>query len=148
MKSYLVPLELLNLQNNGYHLLVEVIIYNQPYYMVLDTGASKTVFDKTGLEKHISTEDLLNSDKVSTGLGTNAMESFLIHLPVLQIGKLKLSNFEAAVLDLSSISAAYQFLELPPVIGVLGGDILQQYDALIDYQKLQLKLRLKDANLT
>jgi hypothetical protein len=140
MKTYKVPLQLINLQNDGFHLLVEVVVFGQSYNVVLDTGASKTVLDKTGVENHIASEDLLSSDKLSTGLGTNSMESFILHLPALHIGKLKLEHFEAAVLDLSSISLAYENLQLPPVLGVLGGDILQQYKAVIDYNKLVLKL--------
>jgi predicted aspartyl protease len=142
MRTTKVPLQLINLQNDGFHLLVEVVVFGQPFNAVLDTGASKTVLDKTTVENHITTGDLLNSDKLSAGLGTNSMESFILNLSSLQIGRLKLKDFEAAVLDLSSISVAYENLQLPPVIGVLGGDILQQYDAVIDYGNLQLTLRL------
>jgi predicted aspartyl protease len=140
MKIVKVPLQLINLQNDGFHLLVEVVVFGHPFNVVLDTGASKTVFDKTSVMVHIADGDLLTSDKLSTGLGTTSMESFIIYLPALYIGKLKIENFEAAVLDLSSISEAYESLQLPPVVGVLGGDILQQYNAIIDYNKLQLKL--------
>ena len=80
------------------------------------------------------------SDKLSTGLGTNTMESHTIILPILKIGKLKLKNFEAAVLDLSTINQAYSALNLPPIIGVLGGDILYKHKAIISYKKLRLKL--------
>ena len=142
MKTVKVPLQLINLQNDGFHLLVEVVVFGHPFNVVLDTGASKTVLDKASVENHIAAEDLLSSDKLSTGLGTNTMESFILHLPALHIGKLQIENFEAAVLDLSSISLAYENLQLPPVIGVLGGDILQQYKAVIDYHKLVLKLSL------
>ena len=142
MRTTRVPLQLINLQNDGFHLLVEVVVFGQPFNAVLDTGASKTVLDKTTVENHINMGDLLSSDKLSTGLGTNSMQSFILNLPSLKIGKLNLEDFEAAVLDLSSISVAYESLELPPVIGVLGGDILQQYNAVIDYGNLQLTLRL------
>jgi len=142
MKNFKVPLQLINLQNDGFHLLVEVVVFGHPFNVVLDTGASKTVLDKTSVKNHIAAEDLLTSDKLSTGLGTNAMESYTLHLPALYIGKLKLVNFEAAVLDLSSISLAYENLQLPSVIGVLGGDILFQYKAVIDYNNLLLKLSL------
>ena len=140
MRTVKVPLQLINLQNDGFHLLVEVVIFGHPFNVVLDTGASKTVLDKTSVEKYIATDDLLSSDKLSTGLGTNSMESFILYLPSFKIGKLKIENFEAAVLDLSSISAAYESLQLPPVIGVIGGDILQKHKAIIDYNKLELKL--------
>lgn len=143
MKKTKLPLELLDLQDNGFHLLVEVFVFGQKFYAVLDTGASKTVFDKTIVENYVQTGDLLISDKLSTGLGTNTMESHTFHLPLLKIGKLKLKNFEVAVLDLSAISYAYQSLNLPPVIGVLGGDILQGHNAVINYKKLYLKLSIK-----
>ena len=68
------------------------------------------------------------------------MESHTIILPSIKIGSFKLKNFEAAVLDLSTINQAYISLNLPPIIGVIGGDILQSFDAIINYGKLQLKL--------
>jgi Aspartyl protease len=140
MKRTTIPLELINLQDDGFHLLVEVVVFGQNFKVVLDTGASKTVFDRTFMENHIAAGDLLISEKLSVGLGTTSMESFIIHLPQLQLGKLKLKAFEAAVLDLSTISYAYQNLDLPPVIGVLGGDILFAHQAKIDYKTLTLIL--------
>jgi hypothetical protein len=53
---------------------------------------------------------------------------------------LKLKNFEAAVLDLTTIKEAYSILNLPPVIGVIGGDILNSHQAIINYKNLKLKL--------
>lgn len=142
MKRTTVPLELINLQDDGFHLLVEVVVFGQKFNAVLDTGASKTVLDKTIVEKYVNSGELLLSDKLSTGLGTNTMESHTVILPYLKIGKLRLESFEVAVLDLSTISTAYATLNLPPVIGVLGGDILQSNRAIISYEKLQLKLFL------
>lgn len=140
MANTIVPLELINLNDDGFHLLVEVVVFGQSFHAVLDTGASKTVFDKETVEKHMMDGVLMASDKLSTGLGTNTMESHTIILPILKIGKLKLKNFEAAVLDLSTINQAYSTLNLPPVIGVLGGDILYSHQAIINYRKLRLKL--------
>jgi predicted aspartyl protease len=119
---------------------VEVVVFGQSFHAVLDTGASKTVFDKGTVEKHKMDGELRASDKLSTGLGTNTMESHTIILPILKIGKLKLKHFEVAVLDLSTINQAYSALNLPPIIGVLGGDILYQHKAIISYKKLRLKL--------
>lgn len=135
-----IPLEILNLHEDGFHLLVEVVVYGRPFKAVLDTGASKTVFDKTILLELIREEDLLSSDKLSTGLGTNSMESFTVNIPGLLIGRLQISELEATVLDLSSINHAYETMELQRVIGVIGGDILMKYKAIIDYEKLTLRL--------
>ena len=54
--------------------------------------------------------------------------------------KIKLKNFEAAVLVLSTINQAYSALNLPAIIGVLGGDILYSHRANINYKRLRLKL--------
>lgn len=135
------PLEILSLQEDGFHLLVEVVVFGQTFKAVIDTGASKTVFDKSTVMQYIDPEILLLSDKVSTGLGTNSMESFLLKIPRLLIGPLLIADMQIAVLDLSIINETYQKLELNPIIGVIGGDILMQYGAVIDYaaQKLYFK---------
>ncbi|HUH19474.1 retropepsin-like aspartic protease [Albibacterium sp.] len=133
-----IPLTLLNLQDDGFHLLMEVIVFNQPFKAVLDTGASKTVFDKTSIERHINPELLKLSDQLSTGLGTKSMESYVLNIPDLQIGDLHLKDYNAAVLDLSTINFAYEQIEQEPIIGVIGGDLLFKYQAIIDYKKSSL----------
>lgn len=133
-----IPLTLLNLQDDGFHLLMEVIVFNQPFKAVLDTGASKTVFDKTSIERHINPELLKLSDQLSTGLGTKSMESYVLNIPDLQIGDLHLKDYDAAVLDLSTINFAYEQIEQEPIIGVIGGDLLFKYQAIIDYKKSSL----------
>lgn len=140
MKRITVPLELIDLHDDGFHLLVEVIVFGQPFNVVLDTGASRTVFDKSTVEQYISSENLTSTELVSAGLGTTSMESYILHLPALKVGKLEIVDFKAAVIDLSTICYTYQNMNLPPVIGVLGGDILFRYRSVIDYHKLQLKL--------
>ena len=140
MRPVKVPLQLINLQNDGFHLLVEVVVFGQSFNLVLDTGASKTVIDKETLEQFVSTDKILQSEQFSTGLGTSEMPSFTLTLPQIKIGKLKIKDFDVAVLDLSTITQAYRALNLPPVIGVLGGDLLHLHRAVIDYNKTELKL--------
>ncbi|WP_257669941.1 aspartyl protease family protein [Parapedobacter tibetensis] len=137
-----VPLTLLNLQDDGFHLLLEVVVFGKPFNAVLDTGASKTVFDKATVEAYLHEDmELQHTDMVSTGLGTTSMQSFVLTVPDLLLGGLHLKKFEVAVLDLSTINYAYQQLDIDPVIGVIGGDILKRYGAVIDYRKHILKLR-------
>jgi hypothetical protein len=137
-----IPLTLLNLQDDGFHLLMEVIVFNQQFKAVLDTGASKTVFDKTTVEKHINPELLKLSDQLSTGLGTKSMESHLLTIPDLQIGDLHLKDYNVAVLDLSTINFAYEQIDQEPIIGVIGGDLLFKYQAVINYTKSTLTFKI------
>lgn len=136
-----IPLTVLNLQDDGFHLLLEVIVFGKQFKAVLDTGASKTVFDKETVEKYLHADMVLqDTDLMSTGLGTTTMQSFILTVPDLQLGGLHLRRYEVAVLDLSTINFAYQQLAIDPVIGVIGGDILVQYGGIIDYRKQILRL--------
>lgn len=128
------PLEILNLNDDGFHLLVEVVVFGKPFKAVVDTGASRTVLDKTTVEEFIDKETLMLSDRLSTGLGTNSMESHILTIPELGIGDLVLYHFEIAVLDLATINLAYEQIAVGPIIGVIGGDIMMKYGAIIDYR--------------
>src|SRR5690554_1372051 len=134
-----IPIKLLNLHDDGFHLLVEVVVFGHPFKAVLDTGASRTVFDKTTVEKHLGDDiQLMDTEMQSTGLGTNTMQSFSLIVPDLQIGAdgqtrtWHRKNFPVVVLDLSTINYAYEQMKMEPVIGVIGGDILVQYGGIID----------------
>lgn len=139
-----VPLRIIDLHEDGYHLLLDIRLFNTSFTVVLDTGASKTAFDKDILQSHEQAM-IEASDKLSTGLGTNDMQSFTANIPELCIGDLTVKNIEVAVLDLSAINLAYAQMNHPQVLGVIGGDILTQYKAVIDYGKKQLKFKVKQS---
>ena len=137
-----IPFEIVELQGDGFHLLIDVELFDQPTKMVIDTGASKTVFDKkTLLNIGISEENFQHTDILSAGLGTDTMQSFILEIPHFRIGNWQIKNYLTAVLDLSSINYAYEKMNIAPVIGVLGGDILRLFNARIDYKKQTLTMR-------
>lgn len=80
-----IPLQIIELQGDGFHPLVEVVVFGKPFILVLDTGASKTAFDKTMLQEANEFSDLLETDQLSTGLGTNTMASFIATIHDMQI---------------------------------------------------------------
>jgi predicted aspartyl protease len=128
-----VPLQIIDLDADGFHPLIEITLFGKPFTVVLDTGASKTAFDKN-LFLSVNKKALLNaSERLSTGLGTNTMKSFTTLVHDFCIGDLQIPEFEVAVLDLSTINIAYGQMGHPEVLGVLGGDILMAYKAIIDY---------------
>jgi len=140
-KRFTIPLQIIDLHDDGFHPLVNIKVFGKPFKVVLDTGASKTAFDKTMLLNAYAEAVLNISDKLSTGLGTNTMESSTALITDMHIGRLLVDEFEVAVLDLSTINIAYRQLGHPEVLGVLGGDILIKYKAVIDYGKGKMVLR-------
>lgn len=140
----IIPFEILTLQQEGFHLILHIEILDKKFKMVLDTGASKTVLDRnTLLEAGIDEQKLIETSILSSGLGTNEMQSSVYTLPYLKIGEWSCKKFEVAVLDLSSINYAYAQIHAEPVVGVLGGDILFKYGAIINYKNRTLKLNDK-----
>ena len=136
-----IPIQIINLEGNGFHPLVEVVVFGKPFTVVLDTGASRTTFDKAALFEANCEAAFHETDELSTGLGTNSMSSAKLVLHNLYVGHFHITEQEIAVIDLSHIRLAYSQLNLPPILGVLGGDILMRYQAVIDYGKSIMLLR-------
>ncbi len=143
---HIIPFEIINIENEGYHIVLDIELLDSKYKIVLDTGASKTVLDKhTLLNIGLKEEDFTSTDILSTGLGTNEMKSEMLDLKSISLGTWSIKNITVAVLDLSAINYAYNHMNLEPVIGVLGGDILTQYGAIINYKKKTLQLNTRRA---
>jgi predicted aspartyl protease len=136
-----VPLNIIDLHGDGFHPLLDVTIFSQPFKVVLDTGASRTAFDHDLLLQANTQANITASERLSTGLGTNTMTSATAIIENIWIGSLLIPEIEVAVLDLSTINIAYAELGHPEVLGVLGSDILMKYNAVIDYGKKVLLLK-------
>src|ERR1700761_8090183 len=102
-----VPLQIIDLHADGFHPLIEITLFGKPFTLVLDTGASKAAFDKNLLLDANKNAQLNESERLSTGLGTNTMKSFNTRVHDFCIGSLAIPQFEVAVLDLSAINIAY-----------------------------------------
>ena len=139
-----IPLEVVDLQGDGFHLLVEVVVFGQIFKAVLDTGASKSAFDMEIISGLAPSDQIIHiPDQHAIGLGTTTMERYVVICPELKLGELIIEAYEAPVFDLSAIKFAYEKLNLPPVIGVIGGDILMDYKGIINYKNLTLTLSIK-----
>lgn len=143
MKKTILPVQLLFIEDDGYHLLIHALINNRKAWMLIDTGASKTVFDKERIKKFADEKDFELNEKLSTGLGTSTMQTHSIVLKKMQLGELVLKNFKTILLDLSHVNESYSKLNLPVIEGVLGSDLMVQYKAVIDYKTKEIKLRWK-----
>lgn len=141
MKTTL-PIELFPIEDDGCHLKVKILINGKEASMILDTGASRTVFDETRIVEFVDKQDIKDQERLSSGLGTNSMTSKKVLIETLELGKIKIKSYNAIVLDLMHVNQSYEKLELESIDGVLGGDILNDYKAVIDYAKKELTLIL------
>jgi len=136
-------LQIVELDDDNYHLVVRSVFNdNSAGYWVVDTGASKTVFDKS-LEKQyvISKEE---TDQLHTaGIGEKPIETAIANLNPFSLGKLKVNTLKVALLDLSQINNLYSKATSLRICGLLGGDFLVQFQAVIDYKKKIMTLEKK-----
>ena len=139
MKPVSIPLQLINLQGDGFHLLVEIVVFKQKHFAVLDTGASRTVFDKRLIEQNLG--EVLNvSNEINAATLFTTTSTIQATIPILKIGKVKIKEYETVAFDLQSVSETYEQFGHPPIMGIIGGDILKEHKAIINYDKLVLKL--------
>jgi len=123
----------------GYHLFVKLKIRGKSMQMIIDTGASKTVFDSNLLEKYI---EPMASEQVIQSSGVNAeIDIKLGRVRKLKIGSLKLKNYICGLTDLSHVNSFYKQITGRTIAGLLGSDFLLKYNAIIDYKKKKLILR-------
>lgn len=135
-----LPIKLLKIEGDGFHLSMNVKVNGKNANMIVDTGASKTVFDKSRINRFVKEEKFADNEQLSTGLGTNSMESQVVKMKKVELGKLKLENYSAVVLDLSHVNVTYEKLGLKAVDGVLGSDVFELYKAVIDFGKRKMTL--------
>lgn len=136
-----IPFKILDIAGDGFHLMVKLYINKKVANVIVDTGASKSVFDKTRIGKYVSDKTFEKHDSLSSGLGTNTMTSELVMIKKLKIGELEIDNYKTILLDLSHVNNSYEQIGLKHVDGVLGSDLLLRYNAVIDYEKKILKLK-------
>jgi hypothetical protein len=135
-----IPIRILPIENDGFHLLIRVQVNNRKANMLIDTGASKTVFDRNRIGNFVDDTSFDLNDKLSTGLGTNTMESHITTIKKMKLGNISISNYQTILLDLSHVNHSYQQLSIKPIDGVIGSDILREYKAVIHYGKEMLRL--------
>jgi len=139
-----IPLHIVSLEAEGFHLFIPAELNGKPANMLLDTGASKTVFDINRISKLVRKrkKTFESFEKLSTGLGTNTMESHFTVFKLFTISGLIIENYTAILLDMAHVNQSYEMLKIQPIDGVLGSDLLMKYKAVIDYKNKILKLTI------
>lgn len=136
-----IPLEIIDMQGDGFHLAIKLLVNNKPARFILDTGASRTVFDENRIANFIENAELTPNEQLSTGLGTNDMQSNIVSIDSFVLADLHIYDYQTVAIDMSHINQTYEILDMPLIDGVLGGDILSEFKAVIDYENPVLKLK-------
>ena len=138
-----LPIDIISIENDGFHLIVEGLINGKSARFVVDTGASRTVFDKERILDYIDNPEFNEKEGLSAGIGGTDISSFIFKLEELSFGELSIKDYQAVAMDLSNVNNSYAMLNIPPVDGVLGGDLLYKHKAVISYKLKKMRLTPK-----
>lgn len=131
-----IPLEILTLEDESYHLLVSVTINGDIQgKMVVDTGASRTVVDAS----LAFDADESKEQPYTSGIGGQVEVAFT-NLDSLVFGVFELEDISLAMIDLSAVNEAYEKVSKQRILGLLGSDLLLKYKAKIDYKEECMQL--------
>jgi hypothetical protein len=140
MEEIHVPVELVELDENSFHILVTATVGCIEGDFIVDTGASITVIDQ---ETPFSHEPLENAHGLhSGGIGGAIGEVRLVNLPALQVGGRAIADVQVALLDLRYVNELYRDHLQRRVAGLLGSDFLMAHRAVIDYENKRLTLKV------
>lgn len=129
-----IPFEVIYLgDENNVHIVVNAQLGEIPLRLVVDTGASHSCLCKKTLKSICKKPHFIKADAVM-GIGKSKLNNQLVQVPRLELGELVLEDYSFLLLQLSHINKMLQMIDLQPIHGLLGGDILFKYNAIIDYR--------------
>jgi hypothetical protein len=137
----IIPIDVITLgDDNSYHLFVGGRINGQSYDLLIDTGASHTIFD-LNLLPAITEESGERSEIQSSGIQAGDLQSRMGYVEKFELGDLKREQWTVILIDLTHINNLYRKFSAKVVAGLIGSDLLLQYNAIVDYKKKELTLR-------
>lgn len=132
-KNTIIPIEIVELENNSYHLVTSFEMNGTKGEAIIDTGASVTVIDSNLLEGH---EIEKNGIQIQSGSVTGQIEDVkVVRIEEVKIGNHSFRNVQLAAINLDYVKEMYsQHLERK-IIALLGCDFCVKHCVVIDYQK-------------
>jgi hypothetical protein len=138
-----LKLSIIDLDENSHHVFLTLFVDNIKCRFLLDTGASKTVIDKSFVEKLPGSKKMKTLKKETRGLNSIQIETTVLKIKSLKLSDVEIKNHLFAAIDLSHVNHTYKSLKKPKIHGILGSDILLEIKAVIDYGKKQLSVFTK-----
>lgn len=135
-----IPIEILELDEDSFHPVVKAVVNETPCTLIIDTGASRSVFDLNTFEV-IYLEKEKGKEIIPAGIIEGNIENRSGIISRFMIGELKVKNLKAVFINLEHINRLYGQIEgAPHISGLLGSDFLVRFKAFIDFKKSILRL--------
>ena len=141
MRRYIeTPIQLLDIEGEGFHIMVKGMIHGKEANFLIDTGASRSVFDPKTISSFIDDLTFEKKEGITAGVGGSDLESSTFRIDVFSIGDMEIRDYEGVALDLDNVHELYGKLGLPHIDGILGGDLLKRHKAMVNYKSKKVRL--------
>ena len=119
------------------HIAVNALLNGISARLVVDTGASHSCLCKKTFKSIGKKTQMIKADAVM-GIGKSKLNNQLMPVSRFELGDLLIEDYPFLMLQLSHINKMLKIMDLPPIHGLLGGDILYKYNAVIDYKEKKI----------
>lgn len=133
-----IPMSLISLPDGGIHLTMEILVFGEKNSVIIDTGASRSIFDWKFIANRNLKTNMVNGNNAITLFGTSTPVRTII--PKIKIGNVNIKEYNSLVMDLQTVNDMYKMNGQPSIIGIIGSDILYWYNAKINISKLRISL--------
>ena len=141
-----LPIHLLDIEGEGFHVMVEGKINGMEANFIIDTGASRSVFDPTVITRFVEDPQFKKKPGITAGVGGSDLDSSTFIIDTLSFGDIEIHDYEAVALDLENIHETYQKLKLPTIDGIIGSDLLYRLKATLNYRLRKIRLTKPRSN--
>ena len=133
-----IRFEIVELEANTYHPLIKAEFTGlEEYWWVIDTGASKSVFDSSLTDHFQANED---ESVMATGLGKEVVETNSGTVTELMLGGLSFGPLKVALVDFEHINNEYAKFSDKKIAGLIGCDFLYSRKAVLDFEQAKITL--------
>ena len=134
-----LPFRLLDIEGDGFHVMIEGKINGMEARFLVDTGASRSVFDPQVITRFVENPTFEKKLGITAGVGGSDLESSTFIIDSLSFGDIEIRHYEAVALDLENVHETYQKLGLPAIDGIIGGDLLYRLKATLNYRLRKIR---------
>jgi hypothetical protein len=139
-----IPFRVQEIEKSSFHPIIQGHINGEIVLLILDTGASRTVIDKS-ITSGILTIANEQNEPFAAGINAQKISVEQIELPTITLGDIEFNKLKVFSSDLQPISKLYEDLSGVKIHGLLGCDFLVQNKAVVNFKtrKIQLHRRKK-----
>ena len=121
------------------HVIISCKINGIEGNFIIDSGASSSCID-INLSSKFKLKTCLSEEGAYSATSTIS-KVYISKKNIFQIKELLFKDFDIFLFDMSHINETFKYHKVDKIDGIIGGDILKKFKAIIDYDKKNISLK-------